>query len=104
MQAFWMPVGLVTAIAPKEAISHGATSNVAKLRLASTNFPLLIDGVMSSAATEAAAAGVFGCMRERRADGGVGSSGGKWDEVARFLLRDGFESSSPDELGLEDDS
>lgn len=42
-----MPVGLVIAIAPKEAMSHGETSKVAKLRLASTNLPLLIVGSRS---------------------------------------------------------
>lgn len=42
-----MTVGLVIAIAPNEAMSHGEISKVAKLKLASTNLPLLMVGLMS---------------------------------------------------------
>ena len=40
IQPFWMAVGLLISMAASEAISHGATSSVAKLDFASTTLPL----------------------------------------------------------------
>ena len=59
------------AIAPSDAISHGAISNVAKLRLASTNLPLLTVGVVRCPGAGVTAGAVLGCMRDMFFDGGA---------------------------------
>ena len=102
-----MPVGLVMAIAPNDAISHGAISKVAKLRLASTILPLLIVGVVRPPGVGGAGDAVLGCMRDMLIGVGVVVFDLVLDddgEETRCFFRDFAKSSSADELFVEHDT
>ncbi len=77
------------AIAAKEAMSHGATSSVAKLAFESTTFPLLTMGCKISLEVFTALSGARGLMRDDVGAVGCGVSGsGKsdWGDTLRLFL------------------
>lgn len=69
-----MPVGLFISIAAKEAMSHGATSSVAKLAFESTTLPLLTVGYSMSAGFLEGVVACLGLMRDAVEGTGAGAS------------------------------